>query len=462
MSHDRMSPLLSPPRLDRSMPPPAGAIRLFQFPPFLRRTLANGLEVLAARQPGVPLVSLELVTPAGGQHDPPGRAGLATLTASAIDEGTQRRNAMEIAAHMERLGGYFSTGADWDEGYLGVGLLSRHCQAGIDLLAEVLSEPTFPENEIDRLRRQRLSELLRRRQDPSSTADETLARVIYEGTPYANPLIGTEETVEALGRDTLVDFYQRCYTLRGSALIAVGDLDPEEILRAAEAAFRGASHEAPAAPAILPAPLDGVSVHVVDRPGASQTELRLGHAGVARRHPDYVPLVMLNTILGGNFTSRINMNLRERHGYTYGAASRFTARLQAGPFIIDAAVSTESTGAAAREVLAELRRIREDLVEPREIEETRSYILGVFPYTFQTINDFAKRLENLSVHRLPDDYYPRYLERLAGMQREELLEAAQRHLHPEHMAVVAVGPAEDLVPQLEGLGPVTVSRRQAG
>jgi len=450
------------PPLDRSAPPPAGPLRPFHFPPFLRRTLANGLEVLAARQPGVPLLSLELMVPGGGQHDPLDQAGLATLTASAIDEGTRRHTAMQIAAHMEGLGGYFSTGADWDEGYLGVAVLSRHRQAGLDLLAEVLTEPTFPESEIERLRKQRLSELLRRRQDPSTAADETLHRVIYGGTPYGNPLIGTEETVEVLGREALVAFYQRCYTVRGAALIAVGDLDPDEIVRAAEAAFGGASHEAPPAPEIRAVPLEGISVHIVDRPGASQTELRLGHAGVARRDPDFIPLIVLNTILGGKFTSRINMNLRERHGYTYGATSRFTARLQAGPFTVDAAVSTESTGAAAREVLAELRRIREELVEPWEMEETRSYILGVFPYTFQTINDLAKRLENLSVHRLPDDYYPRYLERLAAMQREEILEVARRHLHPENLAIVAVGPAEELIPQLEGLGPVTVSPRRVG
>jgi zinc protease len=442
--------------LDRSAPPPAGDLRPFHFPPFERRTLANGLEVLAARQKRVPLISLELVTPAGGQLDPSGKAGLATLTAAAIDEGTERRSAMEIAAHTERLGGYFTSGADWDEGYLGVGLLSRHLDAGLDLLAEVLSAPTFPDVEIERLRKQRLGEILRRRQDPSTSADETLSRAIYEGTAYAHPLIGTAETVQAFDRDALFGFYRSCYTLHGSALLAIGDLDPEEILRKAEAIFRDAGHAPPEPPAIRPVPLDGIAVHVVDRPGASQTELRLGHPGLSRRHPDYVPAIVLNTILGGKFTSRINMSLRERHGFTYGATSRFTPRLQAGPFIVDAAVSTESTGAAAREVIAELRRIREDLVEPWEMEETRSYMLGIFPYTFQTINDLAKRLENLAVYGLPDDYYDRYLERLAGMQREELREAARRHLHPDRIAVVAVGPAEVLVPQLEALGPVKV------
>jgi zinc protease len=195
---------------------------------------------------------------------------------------------------------------------------------------------------------------------------------------------------------------------------------------------------------------------VVDRPGAAQTELRLGHAGVPRTHPDYIPLVMVNTLLGGKFTSRINMNLRERHGFTYGASSRFVARQGPGPFMVSAAVATESAGAAAREVLHELRRIREEPVEPGEIAETRSYMVGVFPYTMQTIGDIAKRLETLTVFGLPDDYYPRYLERLAALTREELLEAARRHLDPDRIAVVAVGPAEVVEPQLAGLGPVTV------
>jgi zinc protease len=320
----------------------------------------------------------------------------------------------------------------------------------------VVREPTFPEKEIERLRKQRLAEILRRSQDPATAAEERLNRVIYQGTPYANPLVGSEETLRALDREALLGFYGRHYTLRGAVLIAVGDLDPEEIVREAEAALAGADPEPPAAPEILPAPLQGISVHVVDRPGSTQTELRLGHSGVNRSDPDYIPLIVLNSLLGGKFTSRINMNLRERHGYTYGASTRFVARLQAGPFVVDAAVSTESTGAAAREVLSELRRIREDLVEPAELEETRSYIRGVFPYTFQTISDFAKRLETLALYGLPDDYYQIYQERLLALTREEILEAARRHIHPDHIALVAVGPADTLVAQLEGLGPVTV------
>lgn len=444
--------------LDRSVPPPAGRSRPFHFPAFLRHKLANGLEVLAARVAGVPLVSLELVASAGGQQDPRGKEGLAGLTAGVIDEGTQRRNALEIAAYVEQLGGYFAAGIDWDEGFLATGLLARHLPAGLDLLAEVATEPTFPEAEIERLRKQRLTELVRRNQDPSLLAEDRLAAVVYRGTVYDHPPAGLPGSLAALTRDDLVSFYRSHYTLSGSKLIAVGDLDPEALLRDVEERFAALPPGPPERPEIVPVPLDGIEVHIVDRPGGAQTELRIGHAGVPRTNPDYIPLIVLNTLLGGKFTSRINLNLRERHGYTYGASTRFTPRLGPGPFVVDAAVATESTGAAAAETLAELRRIREELVEPRELEETLSYVSGVFPYTFQTASDLAKRLETLAVYGLPDDYFERYLKRLPTITREEILTVARRHLHPENIAVVAVGPAETLRPQLEPLGPVTVTQ----
>jgi zinc protease len=444
--------------LDRSVPPPAGEARPFHFPVFLRHKLANGLEVLAARAAEVPLISLELVAPAGAQQDPRGKEGLAGLTAGVIDEGTQRRDALEIAAHVEQLGGYFGAGIDWDEGFLSTGLLARHLPAGLDLLAEVATEPTFPEAEIERLRTQRLTELLRRNQDPGLLAEDRFAAVVYRGTVYDHPAAGLPGSLAALTRDDLVSFYRSHYTLSGSKLIAVGDLDPEALLRDIEGRFAALPAGPPERPEIVPAPLGGIEIHIVDRPGGAQTELRIGHAGVPRTNPDYIPLIVLNTLLGGKFTSRINLSLRERHGYTYGASTRFTPRLGPGPFMVDAAVATESTGAAAIETLAELRRIREELVEPRELEETLSYVSGVFPYTFQTASDLAKRLETLAVYDLPNDYFERYLKRLPTITREEILTVARRHLHPENIAVVAVGPAETLRPQLEPLGPVTVTQ----
>ncbi|HSF44251.1 MAG TPA: pitrilysin family protein [Thermoanaerobaculia bacterium] len=444
--------------VDRAVPPPPGEIHPFRFPPFERTTLGNGLSVLAARLPGVPLVSLELVLPAGGQYDPASQKGLATLTQSVIDEGTARRTSLEIAASVERLGGYVTAGADWDVGYLATGLLASHRTAGLELLAEIVTSPTFPEAELERLRRQRLAEILRRTHDPSALADDRVSQEVYHGTVYAGSLLGSEETVTAITRDSMLAFYRRHCTLAGSSLIAVGDFDPADLLAEVEALFAqgGEGGQPPAPPEIVPPRLSGIGVHVVDRPGAAQTELRLSHAGVSRTHPDYIPLVAMNTLLGGKFTSRINLNLRERHGFTYGATSRFVARMGPGPFVVGAAVATESTGAAAREVLSELSRIRREPVEPEELAETRSYMVGVFPYTLQTIGDLVKRLETLAVYGLPDDYFDTYVEGLARVTREEVRKVAERHLDPERMALVAVGPADVLEPQLAELGPVTV------
>ncbi len=446
------------PRVDRSAPPPPGEIHPFRFPHFLRSRLPNGLDVLAARLAGLPLVSLELIAPAGAQYEREESSGTATLAAGLLDEGTTRRSALEIAATAERLGGYLITGADWDVGYLSTGLLASHRREGLDLLAEIAVTPTFPPDEVERLRGLRISEILRRRQDPAALADDRFQREVYRGSVYAQPLYGTEESVARLERASLLGFYEGHYGFDGSTLIAVGDLDPEDLLREAEEAFgtAGPPGPAPARPEIRPLPLEGLRVHLVDRPGAAQTELRLGHVGVPRTHPDHIPLLVLNTLLGGKFTSRINLNLRERHGYTYGASSRFSSRQGPGPFTVQAAVETAAAAAAAREVLHEIRRVREALVEPEEVAETAGYIVGVFPYSLQTVGDITRRLEILSVFGLPDDYYDHYLEKIAAVTREDVLEAARRHLDPERIAVVAVGPAEILEPQFEGLGPVTV------
>jgi zinc protease len=446
----------------RTSPPAGGVLRPFRFPPFLRRRLANGLTVLSARHANVPLVSLELVAPAGGQHDPPARPGLATLTASLLDEGAGGRSSIEIAAWVERLGGYLTTGADWDVGYLATGMLSSHWRAGLDLLAEVMEHPTFPAAEVERLRRQRLAEILRREADPSALADDALAALIYRGTVYAHSLLGSPESISALTREEVAAFYRRSYTLAGTSLVAVGDLDPEALAAAAEEALAGANTAPPERPPeIRPERLAERTILVVDRPAAAQTELRLGHPAVSRQHPDFVPLTVMNTLLGGKFTSRINLNLRERHGYTYGASTRFVGRIGPGPFLAGAAVATESTGAAVREVLAELERIRTELVSVEELEDTRSYLSGVFPYTVQTIGDLAKRLETLAIYGLPDDYFDDYVAHLATVTREEVLEVSRRHLDPERIGVVAVGPADELEPQLEGLGLVQVSGRPA-
>ncbi len=443
--------------VDRSRPPAPGPRKPFAFPPFRHRRLDNGLEILAAAMPRVPLADLQVLIPAGGELQPPDLPGLASLHGGLLDEGTGRRSSLEIARLVEGLGGSLVSGAGWNMAYAEVGVLAEHFDSALELLAEIARSPEFPEAEVERLRLERAAEILRRRDQPASLADQRFAAAVYGGTVYGEPLIGTEASLERLDRETLRAFHRRHVGPGGSTVIAVGDLDPEDAIARVEEHFADWPRvPRPEPPTLEPPALERTQVHVVDRPGSSQVQLQLGHASVPRRHPDYPRIMLLNAIFGGKFTSRINLNLREEHGYTYGAQSVFVRRRGPGPFFIRAAVATEVAGDAVEQLLFEMRRIRDEPVSREELEETQDYLIGVFPYTLQTIGDLAKRLEAIAVFDLPKDYYETFPAELAGVTRDDVLDAARAHLHPDRLAIVAVGPADALTPQLERFGPVSV------
>jgi zinc protease len=417
------------------------------------------MTALLAPIPAAPLLSLELAFPAGGEHEASGLAGLASLTAGLLDEGTEQRDALGVAAHVERLGGQLSAAANWDLGALELELLPRHRVAALDLLAEIALSPSFDLDEIERARRNRITDLLRRRDRPGQVAADQLARTLFGPRTYGLPLEGTPDSIERLAREDVLAFYQRHYTLGGGVLLAAGDFDPAALADEIAARFSAA---APAPPPRPPSPATTDPPHrrvvVVDRPGSAQTELRLGHLGPSRLDPEWPGLTVLNTLFGGKFTSRINLNLREVHGYTYGATSRFAARLGPGFLSISAAVATPQAAAAVGEILREMERLRSEPVTGEELADTRSYLLGVFPYTLQTTAGVVQHLESLAIFGFPDDFYSRerYWGRLESVTLEQLSSLAQRHFRPDQAAIVAVGPAAELVPQLDELGAVEV------
>ncbi len=439
--------------VDRSSAPMAQALPDTAFPAFLRQRLTNGFEVIVARMPRVPLATLEIVLPAGAQWEPAEKHGLATLAAGMLDEGTARHDVHALARRVERTGSYLATSADWDAAYVQTGGLARHWQEGLSTLREVVLEPTFPPAEFERLRRQREAEILSRRDQPGAIADETFARAVFAGTPYDHSLSGDAAALEGLRVEDAAVFHREHRASAGAALVAAGDLDPEAVLRFAEAAFADwPAGEPIPPPAVAARPNDAVRIHLVDRPGAAQTELRVGHSGIARGDADRAILRVLNSLLGGKFTSRINLNLRERHGYTYGAFSRFVERRGAGPFVVSCAVTTANAGDAAREILRELERLREEPVPAAELADAQSYMLGVLPYSLQTADDIVDRLEDLSIHALPDDFFATTLRALRAVGTADILAAARRHLHPERATIVAVGPKAELAEQFAALG----------
>lgn len=438
---------------DRATPPPLGEVQPFQFPRFERIALSPGLELLAAPSDSTPLTFLDLISPGGARFDPPGHAGLAALTASMLDEGTRERTALEIATVAERLGGYLSTGTGWNVTSLGVGLLSRHLRTGLELVAEVFGQPAFPEDELERLRARTLSEFQRRWGLPSFLASHQFASALYGDSVYGQPVLGTSASVEALTGADIGEFYRQRIVASPLTLIATGDFDPAQLATGARELLAGlALAPEPGEETIEPRPETGLRTFIVDRPGAAQTELRMGHIGVPRSHPDFLAITVMNSLLGGKFTSRLVLNLRERHGLTYSIRSGFGRRLGPGPFVVSSAVETNATGRAVDEIRAELERLRDEPVSAEELEETQSYILGVFPYTVQTLEGVGHRLREIAVYGLPDDHWDRYPETIRGVTVDDVQRVAREHLRPDRLAIVAVGPAAELEPQLAHLG----------
>lgn len=439
---------------DRSQPPRTGSAKATHLPEFHTLDLDTGLTIIAARYPRAPLISLHLVTRAGAIEDSREHPGLASFVAALLDDGAGRRTGPELAALVERLGGSLTSAGDWDAAYVSLGLLASESEIGLELLSSIAREPLFPTDEIELNRGRRIAELSRRRDRPGNLAEDALMAVLYPESTYATPLLGTLDSLQTLTDQEIRSFHRERYFPSDTILMAIGDLDTASITEQAAKAFAVWKQEGVAeASGIELKPRDQTSeVFLIDRPQAAQTELRVGAPDVPANHPDRDALRLLNAALGGRFSSRLNLNLRERHGFTYGAFSRFSERLGPGPFVVSTAVANEVAAAATREVLTELTRICSEPLEQGELDESRDYLVGSFPYTLQKIDGFAARLNHLALHRFPLDYFARYAERLEELTAADLLAVAAGHLDPESMAVVAVGPAKQITPQFEKQG----------
>ncbi|MEW5927406.1 MAG: pitrilysin family protein [Gemmatimonadota bacterium] len=443
---------------DRSVPPAPGPLRPFHFPPVHRRSLSNGMELLVAEARDFPVVSMGVSLPASPLDEEPERAGVASLTADLLDTGAAGRTGLEIAAELEGLGILEDTGASWDSTYVGFTALRARVEAGARILADLLRRPDFPEAELDRQRAQRLAGIQQRRADPSLLANEAILRFVYaEGSPFARPISGTSASLQGLTRQDVAAFHAARYRPAGATMIVAGDLGADQAVDVAEAClgdWAGAPDPSPA-PDIRPRE-DAPRVVLVDRPGSVQSELRVGHVGIPRTHPDYFAVTVMNQILGGGFSSRLNLSLRERHGYTYGLSSSYTMRRHAGPFAIITAVQSGATAASVREILREARAIREAPVTPAELDDVRSYLAGVFPLRLETTVGLASRLSQIAVYGLPDDYFQGYRERILAVTADDVLRAARDHLHPDRLVTVVVGDAAGLRDSLEEFGEVRV------
>jgi predicted Zn-dependent peptidase len=444
--------------------PSPGRPRPYVFPPFRRTRLNNGLSVLSVHLPGRLLVDASLVIVGGASDEAAERAGATVLMARALTEGTEHYSAIELVEATERLGASLHAEAGWDALSVSADVPVEHLAATLDLMAEVFARPTFPAGEVERLRDERLNDLLQARADPRRRAEEAFIETIYaSGSPYRRPAGGIRETVEHLDATASRAELGRRFDPARMTLVVGGDLTGLDVDALAEARF-GSWVADPSA--LGPAAIDASAasnerrIRIVHRPAAVQTEIRVGHPGLARLIPDFHVVAVMSAILGGLFNSRLNRKLREEKGYTYGASAGFDLRRAAGPFAARAAVNTEVTVPALLDMIAELEGIRSARVDDSELRAARDYLVGVFPLRFETPGAVVGALSGLVVQDLPDDELARYRPSIEAVTADDVLSAARAHVRPEEAAIVLVGDADAFLPALEsaGLGPVTVDR----
>jgi predicted Zn-dependent peptidase len=448
--------------------PTHGEPRPYHFPRFERQELDNGLGLIAVDLPGRALVTASLVLGTGAVDEPAEVAGVTSLMARAMTEGTSHHDAVGLTEASERLGASVHAEAGWDGLSVSVEVPAERLSAALALAAEVAIEPTFPASDVERLRDERLNDLLQAKADPRRRADDGFVETIYAaGSPYGRPSAGTEETVARLDADACRTIHGRRLDPTRMTLIVGGDLDAvgEDVRSIAESRFGGWPRNPAAEGGTTPtatAAREERYIRVIHRPGSVQTEIRVGHLGVRRLIPDFHAISVMSAILGGLFNSRLNRKLREEKGYTYGAGAGFDMRRGVGPFAVRAAVNTEVTVPAVQDILAELEAMRAGPPTTAELHAARDYLVGVFPLRFETPPAVVGAIAGLLIHGLPRDELDRYRPAIESVSDTDVEKAAHDHIQPEKLAVVLVGDADAILPSLEGaeIGPIVVDREE--
>lgn len=449
-----------PPRPDtpdapfRTNPPEAGPEVTFTPPKATEHKLANGLRVVYVPSHDVPIVAVRLVVLAGAA-DPGAPTGVYSFMGAMLEQGTDKKTALEVSDAFEAIGAQHGAGFDWDSGSLYAKVLKERAEKALELVAECALRPAFADAEIERYRSRRLAQLVQERSQPGAMAQNALAASVFgPAHPYGHPLAGAEADVKAIDRKKLQDAHKRAFVPGRLALVVAGDFDPAAMDKAVNALFGGLKPQpstrakvAKVAPLAKP---EGRLVFV-DRPQAPQSQVWLAQPGVMNDTKDRAPIVIMNEILGGMFSSRINLNLREKNAFTYGAHSSFAFRRGQGPFRAGGAIFADKTTAAIGELFAELNAIRERDVTDEELElAKKSYVLAM-PARFETASDAAAAFGDLVAQEFPLDEYERRLERVSKVTKEDVRRVAKETLNPKTLKVVVVGDKAKLAPQLEAL-----------
>lgn len=444
---------------DRSKPPELGPPPSLKLPPIQRFKLSNGIPVVLMEKHNVPLIQINVLINVGSAMDPPGKSGLASLTADMLDEGAGTRSALELADAIDFLGARISTGSSLHTSVVSLHTPFSKLEQALPLMADIVMRPTFPSEELERKRKERLTTLVQWHDEPRTIASVLFNRTLYGAQhPYGVPTLGNEQTIRSVTTNDLKSFHTAHFHAGNATLLVVGDVNPTTLLPRLEAAF-GAWEKRPVTKPTWPAvgQITSRKIYLVDKPGAAQSVIRIGRIGVERTTEDYFPLLVLNTILGGSFTSRLNQNLRETNQFAYGAGSQFDFRVLPGPFLAASDVFTNVTDKALTEFMKELNNILKP-VSDEELTRAKNYLALGYPDNFQSVGQIAGQLGEVVTYNLPDDYFNTYIQRVQAVTKADVERVAKKYLDPEKVAMIVVGDRKTIEQGVRDLklGPVEV------
>ena len=454
-----VAPIASAQAPDRSKPPAIGPAPSLNLPTIQKQKLSNGLDVWIVEHHEVPLAQINMIVRSGSAADPIGKYGVGSLAAAMLDEGAGTRNSLELADALEFLGANLATTSSFDYSAIRLSVPVSKLADALPLMADVTLRPTFPAADLDRLKKERLTALLQARDNPGALIQIAFPRVVFGPTHrYGTSANGLPPAIESFTVEDLQTFYRAHYRPDNATLLVVGDVTAASVVPMLEKQFGSwkSDRMAPLTAEVPIAPqLKSRAVYIIDKPEAPQSQIRIGWIGVARSTRDYAALEVLNTILGGSFTSRLNQNLREEHGYSYGASSAFDMRLSAGPFLAAAGVQTDKTGPAVQEFFNELNDILKP-VPADELQKAKNYVALSFPGEFETTGDLARKLEELLVYKLPNNAFSSFVDEVNKVTAADLQRLAAQYIQPDKMAVVIVGDRKSIEADIRklNLGPI--------
>ena len=433
-------------------PPRALEEHPVKFPPYAVKTLANGLQVVAVSHHEQPAVSLRLLVRAGAAQDPDDHPGVADLVAALLDQGTTSRSAAQIAESIDSIGGALSTGAGADLSYVNAVVMKDSLGFALDLVSDLAQHPAFASEEIERQRQQALSGMRVSYDDPEFLANVVFERIVYGSHPYGRPQGGTPDALASLTRDDLLAFHRKWFGAGNAILAIVGDVTPDEAFAGAERAFGSWAGSTVAFPKSVDPPAPVRRLVIIDKPGAVQTEIRVGNVAIPRKNDDYMALDLATKILGGEGANRLHRVLRSERGLTYGASADFNALKQTGEIVAQTNTRSETTGETLRLMIDEVWRLINDQVGDRELEGAQEYLTGSFPLTIETPSQIALQILNAVFYGLNMNDLQTYRERVSRVSVDDVQRVARSYLHPDRLTIVLVGDASAFVKQLPGAG----------